>query len=718
MFVCRGCLRNLTRISTTPVGLRHLSPLPRTTSIAFGRRTYFATDTKKGWKSEVGDRTRNKPEPKDDDGPEQWSSSRPDAYKPKKRSQGRALAEKELESGETKGDMEYEGVKKGDELGKQKYQKRLETIVRKQLELAHDPYHIAQHVRKALDRGSFDEALLLTRTASRKGKVEVSWNHLIDYQMKNARLNGAVKLFNEMKKRAQIPNARTYTIIFRGCADSLHPKLAVAQATKIYNFMNKYGALKANTIHMNAVLEVCARAGDMDNLFLILSTANDGIRNPDAATFSIILNALRHDMKKAPGELGLVDAEAREEIKKSIDRARAIWADVIARWKNAKMIVDEHVVCAMGRILATGDYKDNESILDLLHQTMKIPRLDKAGIKLSKLTDDSGVDAPATAETPAPSKSDQPAPDQVDVNKTLSLVLTALANMRKTSSARKYWVYITKHLNVRPDPENHYCYLRTLVLGHASSQHAPSILAGITFRRGMTACINDHRNETSFAHATRIFKRMVTTQRYPDALTMRLFLQVARSNTLHFHALSTTNPTAAKRAHGQQLLSALDLMWEPYRILTGSFSYPDEATAASTISPSELLDKQRGDMQEVMSTARRMIAALDKLIQDGMISDNDKEAIRTIRTRRAILQRLVERYIAKLYPDGPPPEYQRRGGSVFDEEEGFMRKERKALPEDDSLVVGKQALDEVEAFLRRPAAHGGMYGVGSRGGRW
>ena len=143
--------------------------------------------------------------------------------------------------------------------GKKRYEKKLEWVVKKHLQWLGNEYLVAQHVHKALSKGSFEEALLLTRMASRKMKVEVAWNHLIDYHMKKGRLHAAVKLYNEMKKRAQIPNAKTYTIIFRGCAQSLHPKLAVSEATRIYNFMLNLGSLKPNTIHMNAVLEVCAR---------------------------------------------------------------------------------------------------------------------------------------------------------------------------------------------------------------------------------------------------------------------------------------------------------------------------------------------------------------------------------------------------------------------------------------------------------------------------
>jgi pentatricopeptide repeat protein len=102
--------------------------------------------------------------------------------------------------GEDGEDLGYENMNtKGGELGRQKYEKRLEASVKRQLSLTTDPYHIALHVARVLEKGNFDEALMTARMASRNTKVEVSWNHLIDYQMKNRRLHAAVKLYNEVR---------------------------------------------------------------------------------------------------------------------------------------------------------------------------------------------------------------------------------------------------------------------------------------------------------------------------------------------------------------------------------------------------------------------------------------------------------------------------------------------------------------------------------------
>jgi hypothetical protein len=508
-----------------------------------------------------------------------------------------------------------------------------------------------------------------------------------------------------MKKRSQVPNAKTFTVIFRGCALSPHPKLAVAEATRIYNSMMTRGSIQPNTIHMNAVLEVCARALDLDSLFTILSTANVQLRRPDALTYTIVLNALRHDSASArTTNLGLVDKDARSAVQDNIFKGSNVWADAIADWRSGKVIVDEHLVCAMGRLLVMGESKDNESVLELLEQTMQIPRFDKPNVKLpgAVADPDPTPEAASSTGTEAAVVSPEPEPERaMDTTnmspkarsklarstakssplyakpgvKTVSLAMTALTNLRKTGSAAKYWSYLTHTLNITPDPENYFCYLRALAVGHASGHVADLIkqmpkefLGPVTFRRGFSACIGDNLNPSAFHHACRIFDVMTTKQRYPDALAMRLFLQTARANTRHFYdqtpgspdATTTTSsptklatiitmPTKGEVAHGEQIAAAIDRMWDPIHILFKSASFP---AGPPSRSPAEELDKKRGDMQEIMATARRMIAAIDRAVTGRLVVD--KEPVSELRVRRAVLQRVLERWILKLYPNGAP----------------------------------------------------------------
>ena len=177
MFVCRACLRSLTGTATSPAGPRLFSSLRTTPSTISRGRPFTGRGVKVDLQSALPAPLRKGAKAPDD---------------------GKSV----VDDGEELG---YENIiPKGGKFQEEKYEKKLEAAVRKRLELFPDPYHIAQHVTAALEKGSFDEALLMTRLASRKAKVEVSWNHLIDYQLKNKRLVAAIKLYNEVRTRSRL----------------------------------------------------------------------------------------------------------------------------------------------------------------------------------------------------------------------------------------------------------------------------------------------------------------------------------------------------------------------------------------------------------------------------------------------------------------------------------------------------------------------------------
>jgi len=84
--------------------------------------------------------------------------------------------------------------------------------VRKHLQHMEDPYKIAEHVEKTLQRDGFEEALRFTRTASKDRQCVVSWNHLIDYQFKQQRLHSAIKLYNEVRSKTAPPMPYHYQL--------------------------------------------------------------------------------------------------------------------------------------------------------------------------------------------------------------------------------------------------------------------------------------------------------------------------------------------------------------------------------------------------------------------------------------------------------------------------------------------------------------------------
>jgi len=584
--------------------------------------------------------------------------------------------------------------------------KKLEYAVKKQLEFMKDPFHIAAYVKKLLDKESFDEALLMTRKASKHHKMVVGWNHLIDFCMQQQRLHGAIKIYNEMKKRAQQPDAVTYTIIFRGCASSIHPKLAVSEALRIYNTMINGKGVRPSTVHMNAVLDACSRAGDIDSLFTVVSTAKDGVRAPDSLTYTIILNALRHN-PDAQRRMDLVDEQVKEANRKTIERARGIWDEVITRWRKGLLNVDETLVCTMGRLLTTmGDYHDNRSVLELVEQTMQIPNFDRAeNPAIADGSSKSETKEGPEEKTSAPKKDhlgkgkSTPSIYAVPGKNTLSLIMQAIQATRKTSLAPKYWRYLTAERGVEPDKDNYFRYLRALQVGHNSNKVATlfyslpqEYMTPIFFRTAFGACITDDFNPNCFENATYIFDIMAKYVRYPDPMAMRLYLQAARANHHPFFVKakklkqaaqgevtegspaasadaatkeeSTNAPTSssspaeakkdargpprpeviaaaearARKAYGKQIITALDRMWPVFRVLTTSFTFPMEPT----MSPQDKQALEADRRAEVIATARRMVAAISRVVEQELTED--AEIIKTLKARRIILQKLIERH--------------------------------------------------------------------------
>ena len=200
-----------------------------------------------------------------------------------------------------------------------------------------------------------------------------------------------------MKKRAQLPNAQTYTLIFRGCAASQHASQAVYQATRLYHAMLASDRIKPNTMHMNAVLTVCSRARDIESLFSIVNTANQRTRCPDNLTYTIVLNGLRYATVRPGQQPAVKGADGgddvhvdKESVAVSIRRARAVWEEVVKYWRQGLVVVDEELVCAMGRILRMGHRGENDDILSLVQQTMGIQRPDRPAAP--------AIEAPKVAE--------------------------------------------------------------------------------------------------------------------------------------------------------------------------------------------------------------------------------------------------------------------------------------------------------------------------------
>lgn len=82
-----------------------------------------------------------------------------------------------------------------------KPEKDEDFVTRKHLMYLQDPVKLAEFVRTTLRAGGdkeFETVAKVVRTASKTTQCTVSWNHLIDFQLSNGRMNQAIKIYNEV----------------------------------------------------------------------------------------------------------------------------------------------------------------------------------------------------------------------------------------------------------------------------------------------------------------------------------------------------------------------------------------------------------------------------------------------------------------------------------------------------------------------------------------
>ncbi|ROV98182.1 hypothetical protein VSDG_04382 [Cytospora chrysosperma] len=538
---------------------------------------------------------------------------------------------------------------------KRKSMERMRRATKIELQWAKDPYHIAENVVTKLKDAEFEKALLLTREASRDKQCVVSWNHLIEHEFKNYKLHSAMKLYHEMKKRAQLPNAQTFTIIFKGCANSQHPTLAVGEAIKIYNTMLSSSRLKPNVIHMNAVLDVCSRAQDLESMFVILRSA-DKSRAPNNLTYTIILNALRYQKsnhKDFDGTTEQQDEAIKKSIETTIQRAKLVWDEVMSRWKKGEIIMDEELMCAMGRVLLLGGMKQTEAVLSLVADVLEVPRLDQNLLAASTPTKADGEGPELTPESTSrrPQKQNLKGPSRAIAGKnTLSLIMRALGQGRLTKLAAKYWDYLTRRFNIVPDRKNYSDYLDTLSTGNASGKAARTIQAMPTklvdasiIRRGLLLCLFDTFNQNAFENAIMIFDVMLKVMRVPEARCMQIFLKIAARNNRKFEDnLKYPTQASSKLGYARQMFAALDRVWEPLRLATNDLAFSGAATSSK--SPEERWKRTYGDRHELLEVARRFVAVSDKILSQGLLPEGSEDSRVTI-----IRRRVMNDYVFRIY---------------------------------------------------------------------
>ncbi|KAI9689772.1 MAG: hypothetical protein M1822_009654 [Bathelium mastoideum] len=445
--------------------------------------------------------------------------------------------------------------------------------------------------------------------------------------MSKGKLNAALKLYNEMKKRAQFPDSHTYLLLLRGFAENPELPNSLGNALAIYHSMSADGArVLPSIIHSNAMLKVCIRADNMDALRGVYSQLPDsGPGAPDKLTFTTMLNALRLDRYNINTDL-MSEEQLAKTRESAVIEGRQLWDNIRKRWMGGKILIDTNLVCAMGRLLLTGvRASDWDDVLSLVEQTMHIPRFVPrlgtkerqrshaaprlkapyvaAGLKKDVQLENMGASGedgyrargefdviPADESNPFDSKSSSTAFAQPDSN-TLSLILEACLKMASKKMADQYWDLLTQKFNILPDLDNIHMYLRCLRVYRSSAQTARLLREELTrdatikpeaktFRIAMSCCGRDTRNPNVMTNANQIMDLMEKQLQQYDARTAALYLGLSADTQDPEHQLyalerakkyvvdirSTFSYRGKARMHPQHQRAAHACLWSALRV--------------------------------------------------------------------------------------------------------------------------------------------------------
>lgn len=481
-----------------------------------------------------------------------------------------------------------------------------------------------------------------------------------------------------MKKRAQFPDSYTYTILLRGLSINAHMQGVLEKALSIYHSLYAPNSrVEPSIIHTNAALRVCARALDMDALWGIAAKIPEkGPAAANATTYNTIINAIRQSiLLKVPSGESADEAAARKD--NSIIEARRLWEDIAGKWRNADLVIDEELVCSMGRLLLLGARpQDWDNVLSLVEQTMDVPRfVPRLGTAERKEAGFSQLRAANVPENfkyddhhlapgnPAPRGeeflpfTDSLAKDLAFVkpgNNTLSLLQEACLKIAAPKAAQKYWDLLADSAvyDIKPDLNNLLQQLRNM-RQNRSSAAAVELLQndmlgkGIkpgpgAFRIAMSTCVRDKNNHKSLGHASQILRSMNETFEDPDAKTVGMYADLALSFPL---------------AKGQDLIDALTSLYPIVNNLRLQLGVGgrDVNNKGATY--------RRGEArQDTLTAIRKVYAVYDRLLLSNLIAEEQKQAFKKERARlSAFIHKQVERDNARKLRDMETEDHRSEG---------------------------------------------------------
>ncbi|KKY29159.1 putative pentatricopeptide repeat protein [Phaeomoniella chlamydospora] len=366
-----------------------------------------------------------------------------------------------------------------------------------ELDYTRDPMKVASIVRRGLMDGQEDQAIEITRALGRMGvRNAVCYNHVIDFYMERGEPKKAMDVYQDMKERACKPDSHTYTIVLRGLSRNAHkstPKYDIVEkAMMVFSHLTaKKSGVQLLNIHTNALLFVCARAGNIDAVWKAAGMFEEqGKAAPDATTYTTILKALGSEgrptdrRRRKSSEEDSLENETTGISSPKIEDAEGLWQDVILRWREGDLKLDETLINAMAYLYLDSKAKsDQEKIFKLVEETMNIRLDQRPGNRRVNTTDkhagatsDNFTQSPGRTQSVTESSTSKriaAAPDYVlPTQRTLSTLLTACLQLHIAPTATKIWDLLTSTsgpFKIQPDTANYIDYLRCLRIRHSSA---------------------------------------------------------------------------------------------------------------------------------------------------------------------------------------------------------------------------------------------------------
>ncbi|KAF9697241.1 hypothetical protein EKO04_004620 [Ascochyta lentis] len=640
MLKCRACLWQCVQPFDRPANLQHLrrnvTPLLRQSQQRL-QSTLRKTDTRPTYLNEVERLSQSKDEP--------WKNSAVAAnQKKRERAVLRQPASREAERQETPNLMKL--GKRDSHISETDWNRR-----KRELRYLQDPVDLADFVRAELKKDKAVEMKQLVQMASHSMSCVVSWNHIIDHYLAKEKVNDALKVYNDMKKRAQFPDSYTYTILLRGLSINAHFSGVLQKALSIYHSLSAPNSrVEPSIIHTNAALRVCARAMDMDALWGIAAKIPEaGPAAANVTTYNTIINAIRQNMLlNAPSGETEEEAAARKE--RGVMEARRLWEDIAGKWKNANLVIDEELVCSMGRLLLLGARpRDWDDVLSLIEQTMDVPRLvprlgtaarKEAGfpqLRAPNVPDDYKFDDEHLAPGKSAMRGEEFLPFTDSLvkrlafvkpgNNTLSIVQEACQKIAAPKAAQQYWDLLVDPATygIEPDLNNLNQRLRNLRQNRSSAAAVELLQKDMlekglkprpgTFRIAMSTCVRDKNNHNSLKHASQILHTMSQTLADVDAKAVGMYADLALTFPL---------------AKGQDLIDALTALHPIVKNLRLQLGIGGAASDARGVGAAYLRGSER---QDALTTIRKVYGVYDRLLLSNLIPEEQKQGFKKERAR-------------------------------------------------------------------------------------